>query len=151
MDFRQSLRKVRDSKIQFSLLQKSAEGIVCTLGQFHADFGKNLLKRRNCLGKQDPSSGRCRTESQNSFLVLRDVPELPQHGRLRVLETARISQEHFPRIGQFKRNMTDQKLTAQFLFQTRNMGAERLLCDVQLLRSFREAPLSCQYCEILHR
>ena len=151
LDFRQSLRKVRDSKIQGPLLQKSAEGIVCTLGQFHADFGKNLLKRLNCPGKQDSPSGRCCTDAQNPFLVLRNVSELPQHGGLRILETARISKEHFSCIGQFKRNMTDQELTAQFLFQTRNMGAERLLCDVQLLRSFREAPLSCQYCEILHR
>ena len=68
------------------------------------------------------SAGVGNSDTQTPLFLLCNIVHLLLHRMKLPLNINSITVKHFSRIGELQRHMTNQKRTANLLFQSRNMG-----------------------------
>ena len=116
----------------------------------HLHTGVLALKLGDQLGHQGMAAGVGNADAQAALLAVGNVVEFLLHAPVALLKIQRILQKHLPGIGQFQGHVAHKQGTAQFLFNGGNVGAERLLGDVQALGRFGEAFFTGNHDEVIH-
>ena len=132
-DARDLVGEMGDREVDVSLDDHAPQHVVGAFDQLDADGWKRLLESEDGVGQYGAPAGVGNADAQHAALVLGDIAELLLHGGVFLAKHLGVAQQHFARIGELEGNVPHDELAAELLFHLGDIGAERLLRDVELL------------------
>ena len=130
----QRFGKTRNGQVDVLVDEAFVEGFICPLQKAHLNVWIRGLEGRDIVRHDGMAPGKVDPDEQLAPLVVGQVIELVPHGLVISVDLGSVAEKYLSGIGELQRIAADDQFAGQLFFHSRDVRAQGLLGDVQLLR-----------------